>query len=156
MHVEMRATLQILKAGTATGVSLWMAVLACLMGCTQPVLASSPAIVNASSSREDSAGHSQSGLMADMENCHHTSGDSSVPPNDRKPASNGPVSCCPLEITVTQKWDTTKLGIAPARDFVPSADFHFEAGRFSGPVELAESIWRSGRDTLLETHLLRI
>ncbi len=156
MQVEMRATLQILKAGTATGVSLWIAVLACLMGCTQPALASSPAIVDASSRREDSAGHTQSGLTADMENCHHTGGNSSVPPKDRKPASNGPVSCCPLEITVTQKWDTTKLEIAPARDFVPSSDFRFEAVRFSGPVELVESVWRSGRDTLLETHLLRI
>lgn len=152
----MRSTLQILKAGTATGVSLWMGVLACLMGCTQPALASSSAIVYASSGREHSANHSQSGLMADMENCHHSSGNSSAPPNDRKPASNGPVSCCPLEITVTAKWDTTKLGIAPARDFVPSSDFHFEAARFSGPVEFAESLWHSGRDILLETHLLRI
>src|SRR5437879_240016 len=106
MQVEMRATLKILKAGSATGVSLWMAVLACLMGCTQPALASSPAIVDASSRREDSADHTQSGLMADMENCHHAGGNSSAPPSDRKPASNGPVSCCPLEITVNQKWDT--------------------------------------------------
>jgi hypothetical protein len=156
MQVEMHSTLQILKAGTATGVSLWMAVLACLMGCTQPALANTPTIVDASSSQKHSADHSKSGLMADMENCHHSGGNSSAPPNDRKPASNGPVSCCPLEITVTPKWDTTKPGIAPARDFVPSSDFHFEAIRFSGPVEFAESLWHSGRDTLLETHLLRI
>ena len=152
----MRSTRYILKAGTATGVALWMAVLACLMGCMQPALASSQTIADASASRENSANHRQSELMADMQSCHHSGGDSSVPPNDKKPSSNGSVSCCPLEITVTPKWDATKLGIAPARSFVTVSDFHFEVARFSSPVGFAQPISHSGRDTLLETHLLRI
>ena len=94
--------------------------------------------------------------MINMENCHHSGGNSPAQPKDGKPDSNGAVSCCPLEVTVIQKWDTTALGIAAARDFVPSPDFDLLVTRFSEPAELAPSIWHSGRDTLLETHLLRI
>ena len=152
----MRSTLYILKAGTATGVALWMAVLACLMGCMQPALASSQAIADAPASQKNSANHTQSELMADMEGCHHSGSDSSVPPNDKKPSSSGPVSCCPLEVTVTPKLDATKLGVVLTRDFVPSSDFLLDVPRFSSPVEFAQPISHSGRDTLLETHLLRI
>jgi hypothetical protein len=94
--------------------------------------------------------------MADMESCHHAGGSSSVPPSDRKPASNGALSCCPLEITVNQKWDATKLGIARSLDFATSSGFQLEIRRFSSLAEFAPSISHSGRDTLLQTHLLRI
>jgi len=155
MHLEMRLTLHTMKAGMATALSVWIAVLACVMGCTLPVLASSP-LAASSLAQENSANYSHSGLMADMENCHHSDGNSSAPPGDKQPASNGAVSCCPLEITVTQKWDVAKLGIAPAPDFALSSDFHFDIARFSGPAEFAPPIAHNGRDTLLESHLLRI
>src|SRR6266852_7425824 len=100
MYLEIRSTLHTMKAGMATALSMWIAVLACVMGCTQPVLASSPAIVDASASQKNSAYLSHSGLMADMGNCHYSGGSSSVPPGDRKPASNGALSCCPLVPTV--------------------------------------------------------
>jgi len=151
----MRLTLHTMKAGMATALSLWLAVLACVMGCTLPVLANSPVAV-ASSDRENTANHSHSGLMADMESCHHSAGNSSLPPGDQQPASNGAVSCCPLEITVTQKWDIAKLRIAPATDFALSSEFHFWITRFSSTAEFAPSILHNGRDTLLESHLLRI
>jgi hypothetical protein len=152
----MRSSFHIIKAGMATAVSLWMAVLACVMGCTQPVLANSQAIVEASESQRNSVNHSQPELMADMENCHHSGSNSPAPSNDRKPLSNGAVSCCPLEITVTQRCSTPTPGIDSAQDIALSSDFHFQLTRLSGLVELAQPISHSGRDTLLETHLLRI
>ena len=155
MRLEMRSTLHTMKAGMATALSLWLAVLACVMGCTLPVLASSP-VAASSSAQENSANHSHSGLMADMENCHHSDGNSSAPSGDKQPASNGAVSCCPLEITLTQKWDVAKLRITPAPDFALSSDFHFAVTRFSSPAESAPVISHNGRETLLESHLLRI
>jgi hypothetical protein len=156
MQLEMRSTFCTLRAGMATAVSLWMAALACIMGCTQPVLAGSPTILDASSIQKNSASHSSSERMADMESCHHSGGNSSVPPSDRKPASNGALSCCPLEITVNQKWSATKLGIARSAVLAPSSGSHFEITRFSSLAEFPPPIWHSGRDTLLKTHLLRI
>jgi len=155
MPLEMHSTLYTMKAGIATALSLWIAVLACVMGCTLPVLANSPGAA-ASSTQENSANHIHSGLMPDMETCRHSGGNSSVPPGDKKPASNGALSCCPLEITVTQKWDVSKLRIAPAPDFALSSDFPFEITRFSSPAEFAPVISHSGRETLLESRLLRI
>jgi hypothetical protein len=155
MHLEMRSTLDTMKAGIATALSMCIAVLACVMGCMLPALANSH-VAAASSTQKNSANHSHSGLMADKENCHHSDSNSTAPPGDREPASNGAVSCCPLEITVTQKWDVAKLRIAPAPDFALSSDFHIEIPRSSSPAEFAPSISHGGRDTLLESHLLRI
>lgn len=152
----MRLTLHTTKTIMAVAVSLWMAGLACVMGCTQPALASSPTIVDASPSQKNSAHHSQSALTADMPNCHHSGDNSSLPRNGRKPASNGAVSCCPLEITVVQKWTTVGLRTARMQEFALFSEFHFGVARFSGPSEFAQSIYHCGRDTLLETHLLRI
>jgi hypothetical protein len=154
----MRTTFHRIKAAMATAVSLWIAALACVMGCPQPALVGSPTILDASSIQKNSANHTSSQLMADMESCHHSRGNSNSPalPSDRKPAPNGAVSCCPLEVTVNQKWDTAKLGTARALDFAPSSRFHFEGTRFSRLVKFPQPISHSGRDTLLETHLLRI
>jgi hypothetical protein len=152
----MRSTFHIIEAGMATAVSLWMAVLACVMGCTQPVLASSPTILDVSSIKKSLSNHGSSDLMADMESCHHSGGNSSAPPSDRKSAPNGALSCCPFEVTLKQKWDATKLGIARTLEFAPSSGFHFKLLRFSSLAEFPQPISHSGRDTLLETHLLRI
>jgi hypothetical protein len=94
--------------------------------------------------------------MINMENCHHSGGTSPAQPKDGKPDSNKGVSCCPLEITLIQKWGSTLLGTAPSHDFVPSSDFDLLLTRFSEPAEFAPPILRGGRDTLLQTHLLRI
>jgi hypothetical protein len=155
MNLVMGSTSRIMKAAMATVVSLWMAVLACALGCQQQTF---PAISNPSSLQKNSAAHSQLGqlgLMLNMENCHHSGGTSPAQPKDGKPGSSNTVSCCPLEITLIQKWNPTPLGIAPAHDFVPSSGFDLLLPRFSEPGEFAPPILRSGRDTLLQTHLLR-
>lgn len=156
MQIEMRSISHIIKVGMATAVSLWMAVLACVMGCTQPVIASSLTILNASSTTKSSDNPGSSDLMPDMESCHHSGGNPSAPPSNRKPAPNGALSCCPLEITLNQKWDATKLGIARTLEFAPSSGFHFELTRSSSLAEFPQPIPHRGRDTLLRTHLLRI
>ena len=122
----------------ATGISLWMAVLACFLGCAMPALA------NGGSPR-----------MADMENCHH-SGQAPAKPMDGKSAPGQPMSCCPLEITVAPKPHAITIGIAPA-DLAVAGDLSLLAKTpFYFAAELVPSLWHSGRDTLLKTRLLRI
>jgi hypothetical protein len=127
------------KAWMATLASLWIAVLACFMGCMLPILA-----------------QHQSGAMANMECCH--SGDKSpAKPNDGKSApSHHRMSCCLLEVTVASKLNAATMDIAPTRHSVPTLKLDLATTWFYHPVELAPPVWHSGRDTLLETSLLRI
>jgi len=144
----MHLTWHNVKAGTAVGVSLWIAVVACVMGCTLPAITGSQASV--------ATNHGRTGLMADMEGCHHSSGRRPAPGKDKKPFSNSAVSCCPVEITLTQKWNPEATRAAVLHDFVQPANFDLVASGFSVLIETAPPIPRTGRDTLLETHLLRI
>ncbi len=145
-----------MKAVLAVAVSLWMADLVCVMGCTQVAPVSLPGIVDSSFGQKNAASYSEPDLLEDVPSCHHTGGHSSLPPNDRKPASNAPASCCPLEVTVIQKSNTLGIRTVTVRDSALSTDFYFGIVSFSGRSEFVPSISHSGRDTLLETQLLRI
>jgi hypothetical protein len=152
----MHLTFHMFKAGIATAISLWMAVLACFMGCTLPALAN-PDPFHTSSTQKSVAEHSQSDPMANMEDCpHHSGGNAPGKPSDRKPVPAGGMSCCPLEVTVAPKANTATLGIAPAHAFVLVSNFNLVTVRFYRSVEIIPSGWHSGRDTLLESHLLRV
>jgi hypothetical protein len=157
----MRFSFHALRTAVAAGLSLWLAALACLVGCTIPILANSESI-NAASIRENSPEQSQPDLMANMANCpHHSGGNAPVKqvpakPNDPKPVPGGGMSCCPVEVTVASKPDTVRLQIAPAGNLVLAPDFRLATIRFFHSVEFVPPAWHSGRDTLLETHLLRI
>jgi hypothetical protein len=94
--------------------------------------------------------------MADMEGCHHSSGRRPAPGKDKKLFPNSAVSCCPVEITLTQKWNLEATRAAVSHDFVQPANFDFMDSGFSAMNEAAPPIPHTGRDTLLETHLLRI
>jgi hypothetical protein len=144
----MRSTWHIVRAGTAVGVSFWIAVVACVMGCTLPAITGSQASVAAN------ARHT--GLMADMQGCHHSSGNPSAPGKDKKPVPNGAVSCCPFEITLTLKWNPEATRAAVSPDFVRPANFDLIDSGFSIFVETHPPNPHTGRDTILETHLLRI
>ena len=155
------------KSAVATVISLWMAVLACLMGCTVPSLVNSAppkvattndsSLLNAAPLPANSPEPSQPDLMAGMENCpHHSAGNAPTNHNDRKPVRGGAMSCCPVEVTVASKPDTATLQISPARSFVLQSHFSLAQVRFHHPVEFVPSVWHSGRDTLLATRLLRI
>src|SRR5271155_44331 len=135
----MRLRIHTFRAAVATGLSLWMAVLACLVGCTVPALANSgpsrtPSVVAGPSfstapsfdtalTQENAADQNEAALMANMENCpHHSSGRSSgnVPAkqNGPTPVPGGRMSCCPVEITIASKPDIATQRIEVASDFV--------------------------------------
>jgi hypothetical protein len=152
----MRLPLLTFRSVVATGVSLWMGVLACLVGCTVPILASSGAS-SAPLMHENSAEPNQPGVMADLPNCpHHFGGNAPAEPNEPKPVRGGGMSCCPVEVTVASKPEAVALRIAPASDFVLASDFNLARIRIFHPAEFVPRVWHSGRDTLLETQLLRI
>jgi hypothetical protein len=160
----MRSPFRNFRALLATGVSLWMAVLACLMGCTLPIFANSGAssvalreASNPSLIRQGPASQNEPDMMADMPNCpHHSSSTVPAKSHDQKPARGGGMSCCPVEVTVASKPHPVTLHIAPASDFLPAPDFTLPTIRIFHALEFVPPVWHSGRDTLLETQLLRI
>jgi hypothetical protein len=177
----MRFSSHAFRIAVAAGLSLWLAALACLVGCTIPIIANAGSIHattihntrsrhETTSIRENSAEQDQPGqpdLMAGMANCpHHSGGNAPAKPGPAKPhptKSNNPkrvpgggMSCCPVEVTVASKPDTVRLEIAPAGNFVLAPDLRLTTVRFFHSVEFVPPAWHSGRDTLLETHLLRI
>jgi len=152
----MRFRYHTFRAALAAGISLWMAVLACLMGCTLPSLAN-PGLVSASSIHENSAEQGQPDLMANMENCpHHSGSNAPAKQNGGKPVRGGGMSCCPVEVTVASKPDTVIQRVAATRDFVLESGFSLMTIRFFHSMEIVPLFRHSGRDTLLETQLLRI
>jgi hypothetical protein len=152
----MRSPIHSFKAGIATVMSLWLAVLACLMGCTLPQPANS-ASLRALSTHNASAERDQPDLMAGMENCpHHSGGNVPARPSAPKPARGGGMSCCPVEVTVASKPQTATPQISAARSFVLQSHFSLATISLYHSVEAVAPAWHSGRDTLLETHLLRI
>lgn len=152
----MGLTLYTVKAGAATIVSLAMAALGCLMGCMQPAAYRSGKDSRTPSDWNTTADTSQSMPIADGETCHQSGGNPPASPTGRKPISNGPLSCCPLEVTVMQRCDATELSVVSPRDFAPSSLFTIIPARFFGMAESSRPLSHSGRDTLLETQLLRI
>jgi hypothetical protein len=48
------------------------------------------------------------------------------------------------------------LSVTLMLDFVLPTNLALTTTLFSNPIELAPSIWHSGRDTLLQTRLLRV
>lgn len=147
-----------LRAVAVVAISLWMAVLACFMGCVLPALAGGGSQRAASSQNAVGPGQPEPGAdpMAGMENCpHHSGGKSDGRPADGKSAP-GRMSCCPLEVTVATKPDFSAVAIAPAQEFVLARGFHLPTVPFSSSVEVIPAVHHSGRDTLLKIRLLRI
>jgi hypothetical protein len=144
------------RAAVAAGMSLWMPVLACLIGCTLPSFADF-GLVSASSIRSNSAKQSRPDLMANMGNCpHHSGRNTPAKQSGSKPVPGGRMSCCPVEVTVASKPDTVTLHVPAARDFALEPNFSLTTVRFFHSVEFVPLSWRSGRNTLLATQLLRI
>ena len=95
--------------------------------------------------------------MANMGNCpHHSGSNTPAKQNGGKPAPGGWMLCCPVEVTVASKPDRVTLHVPAARDFVLEPNFSLTTVRFFHSVESAPLSWRSGKNTLLATQLLRI
>jgi hypothetical protein len=146
----MHSKFPIVKAIAAIWISLWMAVFACLAGCFQPIFFRSEAKAQTGVNERGAHKHAHAG---NMECCKPSGRNPSAPSKDKKPSGEN-ASCCPLEATVIQKREAPSS--APAAVNVPSLDFHFAFTQFSFPVEFTQVIGKSGRDTLLKTHVLRI
>src|ERR1700719_4391276 len=104
----MRFSSHAFRIAVPAGLSLWLAALACLVGCTIPIVANAGSIHattihntrslhETTSIRENSAGQEQPGepdLMTGMANCpHHSGGNAPANPGPAKPGptkSNDP------------------------------------------------------------------
>jgi len=139
----------------AVALSFWMAAVACVIGCMQPVLASSPAQREGSIAESHSLNQTHTGPMPDMDCCHHEKTPSN-PASDKKPHHQA-VSCCPLDARVTpaQKWEPAST-IAFKSEAVSTTELDFPFARFRHSFVIDDALRHSGRGTLLKTHVLRI
>jgi len=160
----MRLAFNSWRAVVASVVSLWIGVLACVMGCALPTVAHAGGHDLVRSQSDTS--HSDASPMAEMENCpHHSIGKvpsgGKVPgkPADRKSPGGsmpGRMSCCPPEVTVAPKPHYSAPAVVVVASFVVASPLQLSASWFSSFVELVPPVIHSGRVTLLQTRLLRI
>jgi hypothetical protein len=140
-----------LRSVTATALSLWLGVLACVLGCAKPSAASTstPETKN-------------SGLSAAP--CPDRDGDSGgsccrhghdVPGNSGK-NRHQEMSCCPAEAALVQK--QTVVSPAAVHVFVlVSTLLAFDpAGLLDANGDQSPIVWHAGREILLRVHVLRI
>jgi hypothetical protein len=120
---------------------MWIAALACLAGCGQ-ILASS---------RVTHGANSDQIALAEMPSCHHSH---SSPSSQQKKQDSSTVSCC-LPDAISQK-TATDLNISAA--YATTSGVAIDLA--DQPYALAENPLparlHSGRQTILQTHLLRI
>ena len=137
--------MNVLRHLTATVLAFWLGFLACLLGCAQPVLASTP--FNAEIFGSRTIANEADSKMGDAGSCcHHHHGTS-----DGNKQSVQTISCCPLDATLIQKQDPGATN-SVLMIFVVNPSFRLSAsnGINTPPVGHA------GRDVLLQTHILRI
>src|SRR5580704_1386809 len=127
---------------TASALSLWLGVLACLLGCASPTKASQLRSQTVAVQCPD-AGDSGDSC------CQHHPGSSE---KNRHHA----MSCCPTETALTQKQNLTLPALAIfVADLIPAHldGVHFDStDSFSGDA----IPFQTGRDILQQVHVLRI
>ena len=134
-----------LKAFVASGLSLWLGALACLLGCAQPGLASARAI---HPSQPLQCGTAET-ASDDGDCCHQ--GKSDPQQKDQAPKN---LYCCPLDATIGQKQDAAPvLHVQPVIFEVTTLQsFHVQSeSTLVQPLAL-----HAGRDLLQQIHILRI
>jgi len=135
-----------LRPVTAALLAFWPGFLACVLGCAQPVLASTP-------SGTQIAEASAADKMADAGPCcHHHQGTS-----DKNKQGLQTISCCPLDATLIQKQDpaSSKSGHPYAVVlilFVLNPSLRLSARHGIN----APTVCHAGRVVLLQAHVLRI
>jgi hypothetical protein len=142
-----------LRSLTATGLSLWLGFLACVLGCTQPVRGAATSSHTGILALNTRANEDGNGKMADAGPCcHHGRGAS-----EKSKQGAQTVSCCPLDATLIQKQDPVSrlrgywsVAVLLLLAFHPSFPLSASNGK-NAPI-----VWRTGRDVLLQIHILRI
>jgi hypothetical protein len=141
-----------LRPATATALALWLGCLACVLGCAQPVLASTPSRVQISEPRS-AANEGDSGKMVDAGPCCHRHRGAS----DKNNQGLQTISCCPLDATLIQKQDSVSSRSAHPFAAVVMLFVFNSSFRLSATNEInAPTVWHAGRDVLLQAHVLRI
>lgn len=141
-----------LRPATATVLAFWLGVLACVLGCSQAVLALTLSRPQISESRA-AVNDGDSGKVAGAAPCcHHHSGTS-----DKNKQGSQTLSCCPLDATLIQKQDVAASKSAHPYAvalmlFVFNPSFQLSASNGTN----ATTVCYPGRDVLLKIHVLRI
>lgn len=140
-----------LRSLTATVLSLWLGVLACVLGCAMPS-AASPSASETQASRL-SAAPCPDGGDAGEECCRHGHN----PAGGSEKNEHHSISCCPAETALIQKQDLTSPALAHLYVAVLTLA-NFDASSFVSSTASASpsAFWHSGRDILLQVHVLRI
>jgi hypothetical protein len=130
----------VLRSITSVSLAIWMAMLACLVGCGQ--------MFAKSHANADFSGAGQ--VSAEMPVCHH----SSVPSKQKKQQRSS-ISCC-LPDAISQKSTPTAIQVCVTESPVPGAGFPVADATPSLTAAPLHVRLHRGRDTLLQTRLLRI
>ena len=133
------ASVSVLRPIQATALSCWFGFLACLLSCVRPALAGK----QCSAPTEASAANGH--RTADGDCCHHSS-------NRKKQPT---VSCCPLDATLLKQRPGSLHGHVPFAVAMPLA-FDALSQSSSSPMATPPTFSDTGRDVLLQTHVLRI
>jgi hypothetical protein len=137
-----------LRSVTATTLSLWLGVLACVLGCAK-----------ASAAPPTSEAQISGPIAAQCPDRDSEAGDSCCR-HGHNPADHSgknqrhSISCCPTETALIQKQNVVPLSLVHlyvAALVLP--DFHTT---FVSENATSFFVWRLGRDLLLQVHVLRI
>src|SRR5580692_2185650 len=141
-----------LRSVTATTLSLWLGILACVLGCAKPS-AASPSAPETQVSGLNAAPCPDRGGDVGEPCCRHGHNPGDGPGKNEHHS----ISCCPAETALIQR-----------QNIVPPASAHvyvavlmlrtFDSSNFVSVNASGSSstLWHSGRDILLQVHVLRV
>jgi hypothetical protein len=141
-----------IRSAAATALSLWLGVLACILGCARPA-AASPPVPEAQVSGLIAAPCPDPGGEVGEQCCRHGHN----PANGPGKNEHHSISCCPSETALISKQNVVPpvsghlyVAVLMLRTFHSSGFVHANADASSSTP------WDSGRDILLQVHVLRI
>ena len=140
------------RSVTATALSLWLGVLACVLGCANPS-AAAPSAPGRSGSGLSGAPCPDRDAGAAEPCCRHghSPGDGSGRDKHRS------ISCCPTETALIQKQNVVPLASAHLYIAVLLLPNFHPCNFFPANANTSPSTpWHSGRDILLHVHVLRV
>jgi len=141
-----------LRSVTATALSFWLGVLACVLGCAKPS-AAFPLAPETQVSGLKAAACPDRGGDPEEPCCRHGHN----PANGPEKNEHHSISCCPAETALIQKRNV----VAPASAQLHVAvlvlrNFHLFDSISANPSASPSTLWHSRRDILLQVHVLRI
>jgi len=141
-----------LRSATATALSLWLGVLACVLGCANPS-AASPSAPERHVSGLSAADCPDGGGDAGEACCRHGHN----PADGSEKNEHRSMLCCPAETALIQKQNVLPPASAPLYIAVLMLP-NVHPSNFVAPSANASLsvLWHSGRDVLLQLHVLRI